>query len=574
MAGARHLGLDRRRHGRVDPAPAGSRGIAAITTTAIEHASSSPPPRAPAIPTRLRAPTGRGSPPAACSRWACRAGSCPARRRWWSCSARSPLHRAAFGLALVVAFSLGLALTLTTIGAAGRLRRAPHAACAGPRRPRRPLDPGVQRCGDYGTRHRSDHQGARHLPRRGGRVARRPRHPRPRPPLPGSQCSPRRPSRSSAGPPRGSRPPKGRSHDHRHRHRAAGARPVAVAAVGGLPLGRRAAARGRLGAVPLLRALGTARWPGWARSPTRSAYATRSTPTTSPRSTTPRASCSQDGQRPMGVGFFFSLGHSTIVFSLAGRPGYRGGDGRLPDPRVPGLRRHHRRDRLRDVPVGDRHHQPDRAGRHRADLPAHAPRRRTTREQLERRLHDRGLMNRLYLGRLAARIDAQLEDVPAGHAVRPGVRHRHRGRAARPVGRSGNGTPSRSGAVLSLPILFAAGMWLHGHHRRRVHEPGVRLGVLEPDPQDLLQHHRHQPVGGGRAGHRHGRAAAGAVGEARAERRRLGLAERARLRAARLRRGRRFVATWVVSVAVWKLHRIEERWSRHLDLDHRKDTIR
>ena len=25
----------------------------------------------------------------------------------------------------------------------------------------------------------------------------------------------------------------------------------------------------------------------------------------------------QDGQRPLGVGFFFSLGHSTIVFSLA-----------------------------------------------------------------------------------------------------------------------------------------------------------------------------------------------------------------------------------------------------------------
>src|SRR5436309_9458225 len=25
----------------------------------------------------------------------------------------------------------------------------------------------------------------------------------------------------------------------------------------------------------------------------------------------------QDGRRPMGVGFFFSLGHSTIVFSLA-----------------------------------------------------------------------------------------------------------------------------------------------------------------------------------------------------------------------------------------------------------------
>ena len=35
-----------------------------------------------------------------------------------------------------------------------------------------------------------------------------------------------------------------------------------------------------------------------------------------------------------------------------------------------------------------------------------------------------------------------------------------------------------------------------------------------------------------------------------------------------------FAATWVVSVAVWKLHHVEDRWSRHLDLDHRKDTIR
>src|SRR5919109_3422681 len=26
----------------------------------------------------------------------------------------------------------------------------------------------------------------------------------------------------------------------------------------------------------------------------------------------------QDGRRPMGVGFFFSLGHSTVVFGLAG----------------------------------------------------------------------------------------------------------------------------------------------------------------------------------------------------------------------------------------------------------------
>ena len=38
-----------------------------------------------------------------------------------------------------------------------------------------------------------------------------------------------------------------------------------------------------------------------------------------------------------------------------------------------------------------------------------------------------------------------------------------------------------------------------GHGRRRLHEPGVRLGVLEPGPQGLLQHHRHDALGHGRA---------------------------------------------------------------------------
>ena len=76
----------------------------------------------------------------------------------------------------------------------------------------------------------------------------------------------------------------------------------------------------------------------------------------------------QDGQRPLGVGFFFSLGHSTIVFSLAAGLGDRGATVRLADPRVPGLRRLRRRERVGDVPVDHRHPQPDRAGRHRADL--------------------------------------------------------------------------------------------------------------------------------------------------------------------------------------------------------------
>ena len=47
-------------------------------------------------------------------------------------------------------------------------------------------------------------------------------------------------------------------------------------------------------------------------------------------------------------------------------------------------------------------------------------------------------------------------------------------------------------AVLSLPILFAAGMSLLDTADGALHEPGLRLGLLEPDPQGLLQHHRHR----------------------------------------------------------------------------------
>ena len=47
------------------------------------------------------------------------------------------------------------------------------------------------------------------------------------------------------------------------------------------------------------------------------ACAMPSTPITSPRSTTPRASSWPSGQRPLSVGFWFSLGHSSVVFGLA-----------------------------------------------------------------------------------------------------------------------------------------------------------------------------------------------------------------------------------------------------------------
>ena len=47
-----------------------------------------------------------------------------------------------------------------------------------------------------------------------------------------------------------------------------------------------------------------------------SACAMRSTPTTSPRSTMSTRKLMQQGQRPVGVGLFFSLGHSAVVVLL------------------------------------------------------------------------------------------------------------------------------------------------------------------------------------------------------------------------------------------------------------------
>ena len=90
-----------------------------------------------------------------------------------------------------------------------------------------------------------------------------------------------------------------------------------------------------------------------------------------------------DGKRPLSVGFFFSLGHSSVVFGLAllfslgvkalARPGR---DRRLDAPRRHRPRRH---DGLRDVPLRDRGTEPRRPGRDRQGLPPDARGRATTR---------------------------------------------------------------------------------------------------------------------------------------------------------------------------------------------------
>ena len=78
----------------------------------------------------------------------------------------------------------------------------------------------------------------------------------------------------------------------------------------------------------------------------------------------------QDGERPLSVGYFFSLGHSTIVFVLAVllNFGIRALNGAVQEQQFGAapLDRHHRHVDLRDLPVPDRPPEPRRPVLHRA----------------------------------------------------------------------------------------------------------------------------------------------------------------------------------------------------------------
>ena len=164
----------------------------------------------------------------------------------------------------------------------------------------------------------------------------------------------------------------------------------------------------------------------------------------------------QDGKRSLGVGFFFSLGHSTIVFSLAAGlaiaaktvnskipafqdyGGYIGASVSGTFLWIIGI--------LNLLVLLDilRIFREMRTGAY-------------DKEQLEQRLLDRGFMNRFFLGRLARRIRSSWQMYPLGvlfglgfdTATEVGLLALAAGVASHHVSFF---------AVLSLPILFAAGM--------------------------------------------------------------------------------------------------------------------
>ena len=211
-----------------------------------------------------------------------------------------------------------------------------------------------------------------------------------------------------------------------------------------------------------------------------------------------------EGKRPVSVGFWFSLGHSSVVFALV-RPDRIGckGAGRSGGERLVDLAADHRPDRhggLGDVPLHHRDHQPRRAGRHHQGLPPDARRALRRGRAGGSSSTAAGFMNRLLAGVTRA-VTKPWQMYPVGLLFGLGFDTATEVGPARARRRRGRVQPALV-RVLTLPILFAAGMSLLDTIDGVLHELRLRLGVLPAGPQGLLQHHDHRAVGGGGAHHR------------------------------------------------------------------------
>ena len=258
------------------------------------------------------------------------------------------------------------------------------------------------------------------------------------------------------------------------------------------------------------------------------------------------------GKRPLGVGFFFSLGLSTIVFSLAAALALAA---KSVNSRLPGF---HQYGSYVGAGVSGtflwiigvlnllvlldilRIFRDMRRGSY-------------DRERLEERLLDRGFMNRFFVGRFASRIRASWQMYPLGVLFGLGFDTATEvGLLALAAGVATHHVPFL--AVISLPLLFAAGMclmdtadgafmsraygWAFSNPVRRIYynitvtslsvAVALVIGTVE-----LLQ------VVGLLDGLDFGQLGYGIVGL--------------------------FVATWAASVLVWKVRRLEERWGTLLD---------
>ena len=224
------------------------------------------------------------------------------------------------------------------------------------------------------------------------------------------------------------------------------------------------------------------------------------------------------GQRPLSVGFFFALGHSTIVFPL-GRAGHARG---------PGDRRCPRGRRLLTSP-GDGLIGPAVSGFFLLAIGILNLALLVSIFGILRRMRDGASTNRSWSAARLARFhepplrpcdapDHQaLADVSAGLSLRPRLRYRDGDRAPLRRGRGRRERPP----LLRDPLPSDPVRGRHDplrHDRRGVHELRLRLGLLGAHSEGLLQPRRDRPLRVGGALDRDDRADLGARGPPRSHR--------------------------------------------------------
>src|ERR687887_290029 len=239
----------------------------------------------------------------------------------------------------------------------------------------------------------------------------------------------------------------------------------------------------------------------------------------------------QDGKRSLGVGFFFSLGHSTIVFSLAAGLALAA---KSVNSSLPGF---HEYGSYVGAGISGtflwiigvlnllvlldilRIFRDMRRGSY-------------DRERLEERLLDRGFMNRFFVGRFASRIRASWQMYPLGVLFGLGFD------TATEVGLLALAAGMSLMDTVDGAFMSQAYGWAFSNPVRKVYynitvtslsvAVALAIGTVE-----LLQ------VLGFLSGLDFGKLGYGVVGL--------------------------FVATWATSVLVWKVRRLEERWGTLLD---------
>ncbi len=273
----------------------------------------------------------------------------------------------------------------------------------------------------------------------------------------------------------------------------------------------------------------------------------------------------QQGKRPLGVGFFFSLGHSTIVFglvaglaaaattvkssipSLQSYGGYIGASVSGTFLWIIGI--------LNLLVLIDivRIFREMKSGRY-------------DKERLEQRLLERGFMNRFFIGKLFRFVSKSWHMYPLGFLFGLGFDTASEvGLLAIAAGVATHQIPFL--AVLSLPIIFAAGMsmmdtadgafmsqaygWAFSNPVRKVYynitvtslSVAVALAIGTIELLQVLATKLDLTTGffGWLRSLNFGNVGYGVVGL--------------------------FVVTWAVSVIVWKKQRIEERWTSSLVTD-------